>query len=69
MKRRNFLKAIGLGALVAPAVVMAKEERIKPAVYIVGDGTIETDGYFEKGDGGGGLYRWEMIDVKKEYNI
>ena len=26
MKRRNFLKAIGLGALVAPAVVMAKAE-------------------------------------------
>jgi len=34
MKRRNFLKAIGLGALVAPAVVMAKSEQssivIKP---------------------------------------
>lgn len=55
MKRRNFLKAIGLGALVAPAVVSAtpkfrneeykltilKPSSLGPTTYIFGDTTTE----------------------------
>lgn len=52
MKRRNFLKAIGLGAVIAPAVVMAKpkEPRFKHEKYSLpirtGDHSADAFSYF-----------------------
>lgn len=43
MKRRNFLKAIGIGAVIAPAVVRA--DKPKQTLY-VSNGTTEKYGHF-----------------------